>query len=64
MPDFGDLEQEAKSHSKQVDKSIEVAQKKADEEVDGRDHGIVDKAANAAEKELGGEQGNATQPTP
>jgi hypothetical protein len=63
MPDFGDLEQEAKSHSKQVDKGKEVAQKEADERLDGRDHGIVDKATDAAEKELGGEQGNATQPT-
>jgi hypothetical protein len=54
MPDFGDLEQEAKSHSEQVDQGIDQAKEAADKEAGGRDQGMIDKGADAADKALGG----------
>ncbi len=53
MPDFGDLEKEAQSHSKEVDEGIDKAEQAADKEAGGRDHGAIDKGAAALEKELG-----------
>jgi hypothetical protein len=58
MPDFGDLEQMAKDHSQQVDEGIEKAKDAADKVADGRDHGMIDKGADAAEKALGGRPGD------
>jgi hypothetical protein len=43
MPDFGDLEKEAESHSPQVDEGIQKAEQAGDKELDGRDHGMLDK---------------------
>jgi hypothetical protein len=54
MPNFEDLEDEAKNHSKQVDEGIDKVEKKADEEAGGKDHGLIDEAAQEGEKELGG----------
>ncbi len=58
MPDFGDLEHEAESHSKEVDEGIEKAEQEADKEAGGRDHGMIDKGAEAAEKDLGNQPGD------
>ena len=58
MPDLGDIEKEAESHSTQVDEGINRADQEIEKEDDGRDHGLVDKAAQEAEKEIGGQQGN------
>src|SRR5581483_4890925 len=61
MPDFEDIEQEARSHGKEVDEGIDKAQQFADKEAAGRDRGLIDKAAGEAEKAAGGDQ---PQPQP
>jgi hypothetical protein len=53
MPDFGDLEKEAESHSPQVDEGIQKAEQAGDKELDGRDHGMLDKGGAELEKEIG-----------
>jgi hypothetical protein len=62
MPDFGDLEQMAKDHSEQVDEGIEKAKDVADQHAGGRDHGMIDKGAAAAENALGGQPGDTPAP--
>ena len=52
MPDFEEIEQEAKDHSKQVDEAIDKVEHEADERADGKDHGLIDKGAAELEKEL------------
>lgn len=56
MPDFGDIEKEAKDHSKETDEAIQDADKEADKELAGKDHGLVDKGSAVAEKDLGNQQ--------
>ncbi len=56
MPDLGDIEQEARSHSTEVDEGIDKAEQLADKEAGGRDRGLVDKSAGEAEKAVGGDQ--------
>jgi hypothetical protein len=63
MPDFGDLEEVAKSHSHQVDEGLEKAKTEADSLADGRDRGIIDKAAQAAEKQVDGQVDSSATPT-
>ena len=58
MPDLGDIENEAESHSAQVDEAINKADQEIDKEDGGRDHGLVDRAAQEAEKDIGGQQAN------
>jgi hypothetical protein len=59
MPDLGDIEKEAESHSTQVDEGINKADQEIDKGDGGRDKGLVDKAAQEAETEIGGgQQGN------
>ena len=58
MPDFEDLEKDAENHSKQVDEGISAVDKEADKEAGGRDHGMIDKAAQEAEKDIGDQQGD------
>jgi hypothetical protein len=53
MPDFGDLEKEAESHSQQVDEGIGKVEQEGDKEADGRDHGMIDKGGAELEKEIG-----------
>jgi hypothetical protein len=50
MPDFEQIEKEAKDHSKQIDEVIDKAEHEADEKADGRDHGLIDKGAAELEK--------------
>jgi hypothetical protein len=52
MPDFEEIEKDAKDHSKQVDEGIDKVAHEADEKADGKDHGVIDKAAADLEKEL------------
>jgi hypothetical protein len=52
MPDFDDIEQEAKDHSQQVDEGIDKAEHEADDKTGGKDRGLIDKAGGEAEKEL------------
>ena len=54
MPDFQDIENEPKNHSKQVDEGIEKLDQEADKEAGGKDLGLIDKGAQEAEKALGG----------
>ena len=49
-----DIENEAKSHSKQVDEGIEKLDQEADREAGGKDHGFIDKGDREAEEALGG----------
>jgi hypothetical protein len=63
MPDFGDLEEVAKSHSEQVTEGLEKAQTEGDKLADGRDHGMIDKGVDAAEKRLGEQQDGAAPPS-
>jgi hypothetical protein len=59
MPDFGDIEKEAKDHSKETDEGIQDVDKEADKDLAGKDHGLVDKGSQAAEKELGSQPGGS-----
>lgn len=52
MPDFEEIEQEAKDHSKQIEEGIDEVEHAADEKVDGKDHGLINKGAAELEKEL------------
>lgn len=54
MPDFQEIEDEAKSHSKQVDEGIDKVDQEADKETGGKDCGLIDIGAQEAERELGG----------
>ena len=56
MPDFGELEQEVKDHSQQVDEGIQKADQEADRRAGGQDKGLIDEAAAGAEREVGGQQ--------
>jgi hypothetical protein len=56
MPDFEDLKREAESHSEQVDEGLNKVAAEGDKVADGRDHGLIDKAAGEAEQQLGGQQ--------
>jgi hypothetical protein len=58
MPDLGDIEKEAESHSQEVDEGINKLDQEADKEAGGRDKGMIDKAAQEAEKDIGQQQGN------
>jgi hypothetical protein len=58
MPDLGDIEKEAQSHSPQVDEAINKGDQEIDKEDGGRDAGLVDKASQEAEKDIGGQQGD------
>jgi hypothetical protein len=62
MPDLGDIEKEASSHSSQVDDGINKADQEIDKDDGGRDQGMVDEAAQEAEKDIGGQQGNGQPP--
>jgi hypothetical protein len=53
MPDFQEIENEAKGHSKQVDEGVDKLDQEADKESDGKDRGLIDKGAQEVEKELG-----------
>ncbi len=64
MPDFGDIEEAAKRHSEQVDQGLERAKTEGDSLADGRDHGMIDKAAEAAEKQVGVQQDGAATTSP
>ncbi len=55
MPDFGDIEQEAKSHSSEVDKGIQQGDQELDKSAGGRDKGLIDKGAAEAEQQVGGQ---------
>lgn len=63
MPDFGDLEEVAKSHSEQVTEGLEKARTEGDKVADGRDHGMIDKGADAAEQRLGGQPDGGSPPS-
>jgi hypothetical protein len=52
MPDFSELEKDAKDHPTQVDEGIDKAKQEGDKESGGRDHGLIDKGAADAEKEI------------
>ena len=52
MPDFEEIEQQAKDHSKQVDEGIAKVEHEADDKADGKDHGLIDKGTAQLEKEL------------
>jgi hypothetical protein len=61
--DLQKIEQEAKDHAKQVDEGVVAVEKEADKLAGGRDHGLIDKAAQGIEKEVDGEhQGETTPP--
>lgn len=62
MPDFGDIEKVARDHSKETDEGIQAADKEADTELGGKDRGLVDKGAQAAEKDLGDQPTEGTTP--
>ena len=51
MPDFEDIEQEAKDHGRLIDEEVAEVEKEADKAAGGQDHGA---------KKIGGEQGNET----
>jgi hypothetical protein len=57
MPDFDDIEQEAKDHGKLIDEGVAKIEKEADKAAGGKDHGLIDKAAESAEKDVDGQQG-------
>jgi MT0933-like antitoxin protein len=61
MPDLSDLEHEAEDHSTQVDEAIEKGDQEADRLAGGRDHGLIDKGAQEAEKRLGNAEGPGNQ---
>ena len=63
MPDFDDLEQAAKDHSEQVDQGLEKAKTEGDSFAGGRDRGMIDKAAEEAEKQVGGQPDGGTAST-
>jgi MT0933-like antitoxin protein len=52
MPDFDDIEQEAKEHSEQVDAGVDKAEHEADESVGGKDSGLIDKGGAELEKDI------------
>jgi hypothetical protein len=51
MPDFEDIEQEAKDHGRLIDEEVAEVEKEADKAAGGQDHGV---------KKIGGEQGIET----
>jgi hypothetical protein len=51
MPDFEDIEQEAKDHGRLIDEEVAEVEKEADTAAGGQDHGV---------KKIGGEQGIET----
>lgn len=64
MAEFEEVEQQAKDHSQQVDEGIEKLDKVADEHAGGQDKGLIDGAASAAEKEIGGQPNTDTPGQP
>jgi len=52
MPDFEEIEKEAKDHQKQVNEGIDKLEHEADEKAGGKDHGLIDKGGAELEKEL------------
>jgi hypothetical protein len=58
MPDFGDLEEDAESHSKDVDEGIGKADQEAGKETGGHDDGMIDKGSAEVEKELADNAGD------
>jgi hypothetical protein len=60
MPDFEDIEQEAKDHGKLIDEEVAEVEKEADKAAGSQDHRMIDKVAEGVEKKVDGEQGNET----
>jgi hypothetical protein len=60
MSDFDGIEQEAKDHGKLIDEEVAEVEREAEEAGRGQDHGLIDKAAEGAEKEVDGPQGSET----
>jgi hypothetical protein len=52
MPDFEDMEQEAKDHGKLIDEEVAEVEKEADKAAGGQDHGVIDKVAEGARRRL------------
>lgn len=49
-----DVEKEARDHPQQADQAVKRAEQEADQRLGGKDHGMVDKAGQDIEKDLGG----------
>jgi|GEM_PF-2835392 len=60
MPDFEDIEQEAKDHGKLIDEEVAEVEREADKAAGSQVHGLIDKVAEGVEKKVAGEQGNET----
>ena len=60
MPDFEDIEQEAKDHGKLIDEEVAEVEREADKTAGSQVHGLIDKVAEGVEKKVASEQGNET----
>ncbi len=58
MPDFDDIQKEAKDHGKLVDEGVAEVQKDADKTDGGIDHSLTDEAAQGIDKEVGDAPGS------
>lgn len=61
MSEMSDIEREAEKHSTQVDEGVDKVAREGDKLAGGRDHGLIDKGADAAEKGLANAEGPGTQ---
>jgi hypothetical protein len=60
MPDFEDIEQEAKDHGKLIDEEVAEVEREADKASGGQDHGLINRVAEGVEKKVDGGQGSDT----
>lgn len=64
MADSEEIETQAKDHSQQVDEGIQKLDQLADEHAGGEEKGLIDGAASAAEREIGGQPQPGSQDQP